>query len=95
MLVGYHDRGAQFLRVDNVSSKTLDITTGVRQISLWEQLMVCIFVTETPAVVKFDYLFMFADDFRLLAHGNFETDVESDFEKVARWLKKKQCGDDP
>ena len=90
VLANYLDERKQFVRVDNVSYKTLNITSGVPQGSLLGSLLFCIFVKDLPAVVKFGNPFLFADDFKLLADGNLETEIKSDLEQIARWVKENK-----
>ena len=58
--------------------------------SLLGPLLFSIFVNDLPVVVKFGNPFLFADDFKLLAHGNLESEIESDLEQVARWVKESK-----
>ena len=69
------------MRVDNVSSKTLDMTSGDPQGSLLGPLLFCFFGNNLPAVLKFGNPSLFADDFKLLAHGNPEAKIQSDIEQ--------------
>ena len=48
------------------------------------------FVNDLPAIVKFDNPFLFADDFKHLAHGNLETEFQYVLEQVARWVKENK-----
>ena len=90
VLANYLDGRKQFMRVDNVSSQSLEITSVVPQVSLLGPLLLCIFVNDLPAVVKLGDPFLFADDLKLLAHGNFETEFQSDFEQVARRVNENK-----
>ena len=90
VLANYLDVRKKFMRVDNVSSRTLDMTSGVLQGSLLWSLLFSIFVNDLPIVVKFGDPFVFADDFKLLAHGNLESEIESDLEQIARWVKESK-----
>ena len=90
MLANNLDGRKQFMRVDNVSSQTLEISSVVPQGSLLGPLLFCIFVNDLPAVVKFGDPFLFADDLKLLAHGNFEAEIQSDFEQVARRVNENK-----
>ena len=69
---------------------TLDMISGVPRDSLMGPLMFCIFVNDVPAVVKFGDLFLHADDLKLLAHGNLETEIQSDLVQVAQWVKENK-----
>ena len=83
------------MRVESVSSWRLDITSGVPQGSLlWPQLF-CIFVNNLTPVDKFGASLLFADDFKLLAHGNLETEIQADLEQVARYVKENNDGVGP
>ena len=88
VLASKFDERMQFVRVANVSSKTFDITSGVPQGSLLGPPLFFIFLNDLPAVVKFGDPFLFADDFKILAHGKLETEIQSDLEQVAQWVKE-------
>ena len=57
----------QFVRVDNISSKVLEVTSGVPQGSLLGPLLFCIFINDLPEVLKFSEPYIFADDLKLLS----------------------------
>ena len=63
----YLSNRKQFVRADNFSSETLEITSGVPQGSLIEPLFFCIFINDLPEVLKFSDPYIFADDPKLLA----------------------------
>ena len=63
----YLSNRKQFVRADNFSSETLEITSGVPQGSLIEPLFFRIFINDLPEVLKFSDPYIFADDLKLLA----------------------------
>ena len=63
----YLSNRKQFVRADNFSSETLEITSGVPQGSLIEPLFFCIFINDLPEVLEFSDPYIFADDLKLLA----------------------------
>ena len=68
----------------------MDINSGVPQGSLLVPLLFCIFVNGLPVVVNFGDPFLFADDFKLLAHIKLESEIQSDLEQVARSVKENK-----
>ena len=55
VLDDYLKNRKKFVRVDNVRSKTLDVTSGVPQGSLLGPLLFCIFFDDLPEVLRFSY----------------------------------------
>ena len=67
VLYVYLKNRKQFVRVDNISSKVLEVTSGVPQGSLLGPLLFCIFINDLPEVLKFSEPYIFADDLKLLS----------------------------
>ena len=67
ILIDFLKNRRQYVRVDNTSSKILDITSGVPQGSLLGPLLFCIFINNLPDALVFYEPFIFADDLKILA----------------------------
>ena len=67
ILIDYLSDRRQYMRVDNTSSKILDITSGVQHGSLLGPILFCIFINDLPGVLLFSESFIFADDLKILA----------------------------
>ena len=81
----------QLVRADNVSSKTLDITSGVPQGSLLVPLLFCILVNDLPVVAKFDDPFPFTNDFKVLAHEALRQRLNLAWNTLHDGWKKTRC----
>ena len=86
IIANYLSKRKQFVRADNFSSETLEITSGVPQGSLIGPLFFCIFVNDLPEVLEFSDPFIFADDLKLLA-VNVDT---KDLKSVENWVDKNK-----
>ena len=67
ILIDYLNDRQQYVRVDNTSSKILDITSGVPQGLLLCPIVFCVFINDLPDVLMFSEPFIFADDLKILA----------------------------
>ena len=65
ILIDYLSDQRSYVRLDNTSSKILDITSGVPQGSLLGPILFCIFINDLPDVVMFSEPFIFADDLKI------------------------------
>ena len=63
---------------------------GFPKVFLLGPLLLFVFVNGLPVVVNFGNPLLFADDFKLLIHGNLESEIQSDLEQVARWVKENR-----
>ena len=77
-LIDYLKHRQRYMRVDNSSSKILDITSGVLQGSLLGPLVFCIFINDLPDVLMFCESFIFADDLIILAVQKIYFSVQDD-----------------
>ena len=66
------------MRVDNTSSKILDLKSGVQQWSLLGPLLFCLFINDLPDVLKFFEPFIFADDHKNLTVQRSYWEVQDD-----------------
>ena len=57
----------QYVRVKNITSKTLKVISGVTQGSLLEPLFFCVFINNLPEMLKFSSSFIISDDLKTLA----------------------------
>ena len=84
-----HNR-KQFVRVDNTRSETLDVTSGVPQVSLLGPLLFCIFINDLPDVLVFSDPFIFADDLKILAVKKTFWQVQNDLNGIEQWLNENK-----
>ena len=74
------------MRVDNTSSKILDITSGVPKGSLLGPTLFCIFINDFPDVLIFCEPFIFADDRKILAVQRSYWEVQDDLHGIENWI---------
>ena len=86
ILIDYLSDRRQYVRVDNTSSKILDITSGVPQGSLLGPILFCIFINDLPAVLMFSEPFIFADDPKILAVQRSYWEVQDDLHGIENWI---------
>ena len=66
VLYDYLNGREQFVRVDNIKSKPLSVTSGVPQGSLLGPILFCKYINDQPDALRFGEPFMFADDLKIL-----------------------------
>ena len=88
ILINYFEDPKQFVRIDNCISRTLYVTSGVRQGSLLGPLLICIFLNDLPEVLTFSEPFFFADDLKLIEVKISYRETQDDLDKVEDWVKK-------
>ena len=86
ILIDYLSDRRQYVRVDNTSSKILDITSGVPQGSLLGPILFCIFINDLPDVLMFSEPFIFADDLKFLAVQRSYWEVRDDLHGIENWI---------
>ena len=82
VLDAYLENRKLFVRLDNTSSKVLSTTSGVPQWSLVGLLLSWIFINCLPNIDLVSDPYLFADDFKLLASGNIQSDVQSEINAI-------------
>ena len=80
----------QFVRADNFSSETLEITSGVPQESLIGPLFFCIFINDLPELLKFSDPYVFAHDLKSLAVNVDTKDIQQDLKSVENLVDKNK-----
>ena len=86
ILIDYLSDRRQYVRVDNTSSKILDITSGVPPGSLLGPLLFYIFINDLPDVLMFSEPFIFADDLKNLAVQRSCWEVQDDLHGIQNWI---------
>ena len=72
----------QYVRVDNTSSKILNITSGVPLGSLLGLILFCKFINDLPDVLMFSEPFIFADDLQISAVQRSYWEVQDDLHGI-------------
>ena len=86
ILIDYLSDQRQYVRVDNTSSKILDITSGVPQGSLLGPILFCIIINDLSDVLMFSEPFIFADDLKILVVQRSYWEVQDDLTGIENWI---------
>ena len=90
LLHDYLSDRKQIVRVDNVSSRPKDVTSGVPQGSLLGPLLFCIFINGLPEALAFSDSYIFADDLKFLSVNLTELQVQTDLQSFEKWVNKNR-----
>ena len=86
MTLELEDVCRQYVRVDNTSSKILDITSGVPQGSLLGPILFFLFLNDLPDFPIFSEPFIFANDPKILAAQRSYWEVQDDLHGIENWI---------
>ena len=90
LLHDYLSDRKQIVRVDNVSSRPKDVTSGVPQGSFLGPLLFCIFINDLPEALAFSDSYLFADDLKFLSVNLTELQVQTDLQSLEIWVNKNR-----
>ena len=76
----------QYVRVDNTSSRIVDITSGLPKGSLLGALLFSMFNNDLPDVLVFSELFIFAEDLKILAVQRSYWEIQDDLHAFENWV---------
>ena len=92
VLYDYLNGREQFVRVENIKSKPLPVTSGVPQGSLLGPILFCIYINDLPDALRFGEPLMFADDLKILYIGTPADQVQSNLDALEDWLTRNKMG---
>ena len=92
VLYDYLNGREQFVRVDNMKSKPLPVTSGVPQGSLLGPILFCIYIKNLPDALRFGEPFMFADELKILHIGTPADQVKSNVDALEDWVTQNKMG---
>ena len=90
IIIDYLNDRKQLVRVNNTSSRVLDVTSGVPQRSFLGPNLFCIFINDLLDVLKFSDTFIFAGHLKILAVRKNFWQVQDDLDQIEFWVKENK-----
>ena len=90
ILINYLESRKLFVRINNCSSRTLDVTNEEHQGSLLGPLLFCIFINDLPEVLTFPEPFMFADDLKVFSIKKSYWETQDDLDRIEERVKNNR-----
>ena len=92
VLYDYYNGREQIVRVDNIKSKPLPVTSGVPQGSLFGPISFCIYINDLSDALRFGEPFMFADELKILHIGTPADQVQSNLKALEDRVTRNKMG---
>ena len=86
ILYDYLNQRKQYVRIEDHTSKELQVTSGLPQCSLLVPLFFCIFINDLPDVLSFSQPLIFADNLKILVIGKSNQEVQTDIRRTGKWV---------